>query len=267
MRFRIFFPRSHEESFVEFVEEYEVAFSFGQSFFNPNFFIGNPRVDAIVTARIVVEEHEIANKFAVNNPNGELVGAIGFEVFSVNSLDERFLRFFQLQDFAWKHFFSFVLFKCLSDFLGFFGLRSVFDECAFGKKSIHEESMFAKVGVRVDPEFVNRDKRKMSMMVALHEVFIQVLSNFPSIHEPHGYVVYLSYILDVIGIGALCVHRVFCLCVTFSCALSVYATFSFHSTSALYVLCEEHIFRRAYVFLTCRGFCFRMRNRSLQVCE
>ena len=84
VRFRIFFPFSHEESFMELMKKDEWTFFFGEGFLDPDFPLGNPGVDTVVTAGVVFEENEITNEFSVDDPNSELIGAIGSEVFPVD---------------------------------------------------------------------------------------------------------------------------------------------------------------------------------------
>lgn len=88
VRFRIFFPFSHEESFMELMKKDEWTFFFGEGFLDPDFPLGNPGVDTVVTAGVVFEENEVANEFSVDDPNSKLIGAIGNKVFPVDFFNE-----------------------------------------------------------------------------------------------------------------------------------------------------------------------------------
>ena len=102
MRFRVFFPHAHEESLMKFVEKDEMAFLFRECFFNPYLLVGNPWVDAIVTAGVVVEEEDISDKLAIDNPNGELIGTIWCKMLPMNLFDKRLPGTLEPQDLARK---------------------------------------------------------------------------------------------------------------------------------------------------------------------
>ncbi len=115
MRFGVLFSLAHEESLVEFVKENELPLFFGKNLLDPYFFFGDPGVDAVVSAHIVLEEYEVSNHFSVDDPYGKLVGMIGEEGCPTDFFSERLPMKPQLSKFGGDSFLSLMLFEVASD--------------------------------------------------------------------------------------------------------------------------------------------------------